>query len=247
MPYLVFLHGLLGSQTDWQNIIANLPHFPCIALDLPFHGQSQAIEVRNFDDTAHYLSNQIKSAVGNAPYFLIGYSLGARLALYYSQQSLYEKGNLQGLILEGGNLGLNTELEKQARWENDNAWARRFEQEAIENVLHDWYLQPVFSHLSPAERKQLIQHRKSNHGKAIANMLRATSLAKQPNFREIVKQSAVPIFYICGECDTKFQALAESYQLPCITIPHAGHNTHLENPKYFSKKIENLILKIAQP
>ena len=48
MINIIFLHGLLGTKNDWQKVIENLPHFNCIALDLPFHGQAKGIEVTNF-------------------------------------------------------------------------------------------------------------------------------------------------------------------------------------------------------
>ena len=78
MINIIFLHGLLGTKNDWQKVIENLPHFNCIALDLPFHGQAKDIEVTNFEETTEYLAQQIKSAVKNEPYFLVGYSLGGR-------------------------------------------------------------------------------------------------------------------------------------------------------------------------
>ena len=93
-------------QKRLAKVIKNLPHFNCIPLDLPFHGQAKGVEVTNFEETAEYLSQKIKSAVKNEPYFLVGYSLGGRIALYYALQAQVERSNLQGVILEGANLGL---------------------------------------------------------------------------------------------------------------------------------------------
>lgn len=244
---IVFLHGLLGTADDWQKVIENLPHFRCIALDLPFHGKAKTIEVSDFEETAQYLSQKIKSAVNNEPYFLVGYSLGGRLALYYALQAHVEKGNLQGVILEGANFGLNTEEEKQARLQNDATWAARFINENPETVLEDWYRQPVFAHLTASERTKLIEKRCADCGANIGRMLLATSLAKQPYFMEKVRANPLPFFYFCGEKDQKFQTLARSAQLDLTTIPNVGHNAHSENPLFFAKKLENLILKIAQP
>ena len=247
MINIIFLHGLLGTKNDWQKVIENLPHFNCIALDLPFHGQAKDIEVTNFEDTAEYLAQQIKNTVKNEPYFLVGYSLGGRIALYYALQNQMERSNLQGVILEGVNLGLKTDEEKQVRFQQDFAWAQRFMQESPENVLNDWYQQPVFSHLTAEERLQLVEKRKSNYGENIGKMLLATSLSKQPDFSKKVRLSSLPFFYFCGERDHKFQTIAKENQIDLVTIPSAGHNSHLENSKYFSKKIENCVLKIATP
>ena len=72
-------------------------------------------------------------------------------------------------------------------------------------------------------------------GPNIGRMLLATSLAKQPDFREKVRSSLLP-FYFCGERDQKFRQMAEDNQLDLTIIPDAGHNAHLENPIYFAKK-----------
>ncbi|MDC2825177.1 2-succinyl-6-hydroxy-2,4-cyclohexadiene-1-carboxylate synthase [Rodentibacter pneumotropicus] len=246
MMNIIFLHGLLGTASDWQKVIENLPHFHCISIDLPFHGKAKETPVYSFNDTTEYLSKQIQSAVKNEPYFLVGYSLGGRIAMHYALQANVERRCLQAVVLEGANLGLKTEEEKQARWQNDTHWAKRFTCESPENVLEDWYKQPVFSHLTAHQRAKLVEKRKTNCGANIGKMLLATSLAKQPDFREKVRSSSLPFFYFCGEQDLKFQALAHSEQLNLTTIPNAGHNAHLENPLLFAKKLENIILEIAQ-
>ena len=99
----------------------------------------------------------------------------------------------------------------------------------------------------PAEIAPKGPARKANCGANIGKMLLATSLAKQPDFREKVRSSLLPFFYFCGERDQKFRQMAEANQLNLTVIPDAGHNAHLENPIYFAKKIENIVLKIAQP
>lgn len=241
MINLIFLHGLLGDKTDWQKVIDKLPHFRCISLDLPYHGSAQHKEITDFEQAAAYLAKQIKSAVENQPYFLVGYSLGGRLASYYALYSQQDKSGLQGLILEGANLGLKDPLEKQQRWQQDQQWAMRFHSETIEKVLQDWYQQPVFAHLTEQQRNQLIHTRSQNKGIQIGKMLLATSLAKQPDFSPKVRSNLLPIYYFVGEKDPKFRQLAEKNQLNPIIIPQAGHNAHKENPTDFAKKISQLI------
>lgn len=241
MHNLIFLHGLLGDKTDWQKLIEKLPHFRCISLDLPYHGSAQHKEITDFEQAAAYLAKQIKSAVGNQPYFLVGYSLGGRLALYYALQSQQDKKGLQGLILEGANLGLKDPLEKQQRWEQDQQWAMRFQSEPIEQVLQDWYQQPVFAHLNEQQRKALIYIRSKNDSIQIGKMLLATSLAKQPDFSEKVRSNFLPIYYIVGEKDQKFRQLSTEHQLNPMIIPQAGHNAHSENPTDFAEKITRLL------
>lgn len=238
---LVFLHGLLGTKSDWQKIIENLPHFRCVSLDLPFHGEHKFTEANNFEQCADFISRQIKSAVGNQPYFLVGYSLGGRIALYYALQSQCEKGNLQGLILEGANLGLTCDEARKVRWKNDEFWAQRFITESAESVLNDWYQQPVFAHLNAQQRADLIEKRVTNCGKNIGKMLEATSLAKQPYLGDKVRESTLPVYYLAGEKDQKFRQMAVQEKLNLQLIANAGHNAHLENPVEFSQKLTALL------
>ena len=122
----------------------------------------------------------------------MGYSLGGRLALDYhlNQPNPY----LQQSFLEGANIGLKTDAERNARQQNDAAWAQRFCNEPMPEVLEAWYQQPVFSHLNEQQRKSLIEKRKANCGANIGKMLLATSLAKQPDFREKVRSSLLSFF-----------------------------------------------------
>lgn len=242
MPVFVFLHGLLGSKHDWQNVIENLPHFSCLALDLPFHDDAKTVCVTDFEQTCDYLDQQLQQ-LGNQPYYLIGYSLGGRIALYYAFAYLSKtkaKQHLQGLILEGANLGLQHDEDRKIRWQQDLAWATRFKTEPIASVLEDWYQQPVFSHLTPQARQGLIQKRALHRGEHIANMLLATSLAKQPDFRPYFSAPMFPIYYFCGEKDHKFKQMAEQTKLPLVVIPEAGHNVHVEQPILFANNIKAL-------
>jgi len=243
---LVFLHGLLGSAADWQKVIELCPHFECIALDLPFHGSAKNNKVQGFDDCSQWLAKQIQSAVKNAPYFLIGYSLGGRIALYYALQAQCYKGNLQGLILEGANLGLINEAEKTARWQHDQQWATRFCTEPLTQVLEDWYQQPVFAHLTPQQRAALIQKRAANCGANIGTMLTATSLAKQPYFGDKVRSSSLAIHYFVGEKDRKFHNMAKQEHLNLRLVPDAGHNAHLENPQAFVQLLAETLAQSYQ-
>ncbi|MDU8924195.1 2-succinyl-6-hydroxy-2,4-cyclohexadiene-1-carboxylate synthase [Pasteurellaceae bacterium LIM206] len=245
MINLIFLHGLLGTQADWLEVIEKLektaPHFRCISLDLPLHGAAKNQTVADFDDTAAYLARRIKSAVGNEPFFLVGYSLGGRIALYYALQAAVGKNNLRAVIVEGANVGLKTEQERKARCQNDEFWANRFSREPPRRVLNDWYRQPVFAHLTASQRMALIEKRAENCAANIGEMLRATSLAKQPYLGEKLRRSSVPVYYLAGEKDRKFRRMAQAEQIEYSLIPAAGHNAHLENPTAFAEKLTEIV------
>ncbi len=237
---VIFLHGLLGSQQDWDKVLKKLQNFPQIqplTIDLPFHGQSQTISCDDFNEVCQQLHNTLQTQI-DRPFYLVGYSLGGRIALHYH---LFQHNPLLlGTIVEGANIGLKTENQRQVRWQNDVTWANRFETENIENVLKDWYQQAVFSDLDFAQKQQLIQKRKTNDGKKIAQMLKATSLAKQPFLLEKIKTQN-HLYFMIGERDQKFQAQAKQYHLNYQLIKNAGHNCHWENSQGFVDLLTKII------
>lgn len=266
-PTLVFLHGLLGNGRDWRRVIdAVSPFYSCVTVDLPGHGHSRFIQVADFAEANAQL-NETLAARGIGRYVLVGYSLGARLAMYHACQSQLAMcpsdslvadsrdgaesgdvkchGQLAGIILEGGHFGL-PESERAARWHNDQRWAKRFTQEPIEQALADWYQQPVFSSLNHDQRQSLIAKRSDNLGLAVAHMMLATSLAKQPQLLSDLMRLSVPVHYLCGEQDDKFRQLATQTALSLTVIQQAGHNAHAEQPDSVATAIRQILNQIRQ-
>lgn len=227
---VVFLHGLLGSQQDWAEVFALLQNFPEIrplAVDLPYHGLSTNVACSGFAEMRKLLHYTLQNALGDQAFYLVGYSLGGRIALDYAQH--HSPPNLRGLIVEGANIGLATAEEKQARLLNDQHWATRFANEPMKVVLNDWYQQPVFADLTADKRSKFIKKRQNNNGKQIAQMLLATSLAKQGK----LDCRSAQIRFLIGEQDRKFRTMAVENQLDYRLISDAGHNAHQANPTAF--------------
>ncbi|WP_281772357.1 2-succinyl-6-hydroxy-2,4-cyclohexadiene-1-carboxylate synthase [Haemophilus parahaemolyticus] len=245
---VVFLHGLLGSQRDWQGVLTllqNFPQFRPLTIDLPFHGKSENIACQDFVDLRAQLHQTLMTLLGNTPFFLVGYSLGGRVALDYTFH--VKNPHLLGTILEGTNIGLKTEAECKARWQNDQHWANRFRTELITQVLNDWYQQPVFAHLDACKRSILIEQRQHNSGKNIAQMLESTSLAKQQDYSDLLKTSEKNITFFIGEKDQKFRQIAIENQLSYILIANAGHNSHDENSLGFVKELVEQFKYVNNP
>lgn len=241
-PVLVFLHGLLGNTDDWQAVLDALPDYDWIALDLPGHGGSQAQMCDDFATCCQQITAAVLAQVpAQTPIWLVGYSLGGRIAMTGAATHAFAALNVQGLIIEGGNFGLPSAVEREARWQNDHRWAMRFEAEPIEQVLSDWYQQAVFSSLNHEQRQTLIAKRSANLGAAVATMLLSTSLATQPYLLPGLTQLPMPIWYICGAKDEKFRQLAEQSGLNYRQIDDAGHNVHHEQPVAFARIIHDLI------
>nr|WP_284677198.1 2-succinyl-6-hydroxy-2,4-cyclohexadiene-1-carboxylate synthase [Vibrio methylphosphonaticus] len=249
-PILVFVHGFLGSTDDWCHVTDELTDYPRLFLDLPGHGLSDHVTCSGFEEASVLLGAAIQHAFDAhhidpmTPVCLIGYSLGARLLMYCLTMHPTKRwcsNPILGLVIEGGNFGLKNHDERQQRLVADQAWARRFQIEKIEDVLADWYRQPVFSSLNHEQRQLLIAKRSVNLGHKLSTMLDSTSLGRQPYLLEEVQQLSfdsghTPLF-ISGENDTKFTALARLSGLNHYVVPHAGHNVHKEHPKAFTSAL----------
>lgn len=277
-PTLVFLHGLLGSGRDWRLVIDQLAsQYFCLTVDLPGHGQSahalvgqaQAVTASSLTDADNGDSAANVNADGFAhtaslimatlqarnlrDVVLVGYSLGARVAMSLACQLAEQAGaepdtpeskhyhpRLVGMVLEGGHFGLPDD-ERAARYANDCRWANRFAQEPMALVLSDWYQQPVFASLTAEQRQRLVQKRSENQGAAVAQMLLATSLAKQPFLLPQLTECPHSVHYLCGEKDTKFTALAARSGLAVTVIADAGHNVHVEQPLAFARAVQDYL------
>ncbi|CAK4068666.1 2-succinyl-6-hydroxy-2,4-cyclohexadiene-1-carboxylate synthase [Vibrio sp. 16] len=241
-PVLVFLHGLLGSGEDWQQTLAHLMDYPALSIDLPSHGLSAFSTCHDFKECCDQISDTLLTQIApHRPIVLIGYSLGARIAMNGVVHNHFANLNIQQLIVEGGNFGLQHEADKIARLNHDSRWAKRFESEPIEQVLSDWYQQPVFSSLNHEQRQKLIAKRSANLGPQVAHMLMATSLAKQDYLLDALKSSSTTTHYICGEKDKKFSQLAEQSGLSFSQVVDAGHNVHVEQPDAFAAIVKTQV------
>lgn len=236
---LVLLHGLWGDRHDWSAVVALLGNsLPTLSLDLPGHGLAREDRIEGFSEAHRWLSHTLASH-GVSRYCLAGYSLGGRLALYHASHA---PTGLCGLWLESAHPGLSPK-EREARLEHDKRWAVRFEREPLHRVLRDWYRQPVFADLDAAQRMQRQQRRLGNDGRAVAAMLRATSLGHQPDLAAWLARTQLPVAYLSGRDDAKFHALATRLATTCPQLEHhvldSGHNLHAEVPQAVARLLSD--------
>lgn len=243
-PWLVFLHGFLGDPDEWRPLATRLaPQHPCLLLRLPGHGPMPQPLPRGsgFDWFAGELDATL-SQLAITRYWLIGYSLGGRLAACCASR---EPAGLQGLWLESSHPGLADEAERQQRWRQDRHIAAALRRQPFEAWLAQWYRQPVFASLSDAQRRQLIDRRRNNQPAALARMLLATSVARQSDLRPWLARTGLPVGYLYGQRDHKYAALAEQLRRrhPHIRMAglDSGHNVHFEQPGQCSRLIAGFI------
>ncbi|GAB4188752.1 MAG: 2-succinyl-6-hydroxy-2,4-cyclohexadiene-1-carboxy late synthase [Simkaniaceae bacterium] len=241
---ICFLHGLLGSHEDFQEIIKEFRNrHHCIAIDLPGHGNS--------DFNSNYFREDPFKATIEAIYrtllqrqirrcHIIGYSMGGRLAMLLGKKY---PGLIGKMIILSSHPGLKKEARKK-RKNKDNAWADLIEEYGLDTFLTRWYDQALFKNLRSKDKFAcMLKQRKRNHPHAIAWALRNLSLAKQPSLNSFLQSPPFPLLWICGGRDEKYQnlyaAMKKTYpKLRLQQIAECSHALHIENPKECFRVIE---------
>ncbi|RMH76647.1 MAG: 2-succinyl-6-hydroxy-2,4-cyclohexadiene-1-carboxylate synthase [Calditrichaeota bacterium] len=244
-PPILFLHGFMGSGEDWAEIVAALKdRFYCLSVDLPGHGRSADFSPelpRDMPHTAAAVMEVVK-ALPERPAYLVGYSMGGRLALYVA---LHYPQHFAGVVLESASPGLKTAAERAGRIHRDEQLARRLEGEDFAAFLEAWYRQPLFASLGKHPRyPELIARRLRTNPdpRALARALREMGTGRQPSLWDELPRMKMPLLLVVGENDPKFSALAREMAARCPTaqvavIKDAGHNVHFEQPEVFARTV----------
>ena len=141
---------------------------------------------------------------------LVGYSMGARIALH-----ALEGRNWERVILISGHPGLENEDEKRQRRANDQNWAQRVMEGSWEGFLEQWNGQAILPPVKWGDRKLLEGRREE-----IARSFRCWSLGRQQR-----KEVPGDVEWLVGEWDLKFRRLAPA---GAVVVPGCGHRVPWE-------------------
>ena len=125
---VVLLHGFMGDRRDLEPLRRVLaPSFGCITLDLPGHGDTAHLaDNDNAEESSEGLLDGLVAALEGlhrtSGVALVGYSLGARLAL---QVAVLRPDLVTAVVALGGNPGLVDGASREARVARDRDLASR--------------------------------------------------------------------------------------------------------------------------
>jgi len=216
------LHGYLGQPGDWKGF--------------PYH----AVDLLKFPLGLWEWAEAFNSSV-EGRHFLIGYSLGGRLAMH---ALIASPEKWKGAVIISAHPGLQTK--KKERLESDIEWARKFEEDPWDKVTAEWDAQEVFGGASsPFLRKEERYSRQK-----LGNMLRVCSLGRQDNLSPFINVLPMPILWVCGQDDLRFCAMAEQIEFvnPLSEVwiaPNAGHRVPWEQKVTFEKIVNQFFNRIG--
>ena len=250
-PPLLLLHGFTGRGTSWAaHARALARRFRTIVVDLPGHGRSGTArpERMSVERTADDLATILERSDA-VPAHVVGYSLGARVAL---RLAIAHPASVDRLVLESASAGLDTDAERAARREADEALARRLEVDGIDAFVAEWEAQPIFASqaaLPPVRAQRLRATRLANRPDGLAASLRGAGQGSMEPLFDRLAAVAAPTLVIAGALDERGRRRAASVakRIPAArltVVESAGHTPHLEQPARFRRLVLDFLQEV---
>lgn len=252
-----FLHGLGDTHYTWEEIFNDLKSdFRLLSMDLPGHGSS--LEYFNeqseyMDDAVSCLKKITEQASKDRPFFLLGHSLGAEIALQFAASF---PGLVKGVVLlDGGYIqnedvaaDLATDLKQVQEFYKSyqfSSWESYLEHEkAYYQRWSDVVQRAALAKMTEDEDKRIISKTKLSTYEAAIK-----SLHIYPS-KVIYSEVECPILLLRSSLPEASNAMKEVAAKRLIRaasdatdqiIPNAGHNINIDAPHEVANRIRKWI------
>jgi len=246
---LLLLHGFTGTARSWGDRIETWAEtYRVIAPDLLGHGGSEAPS----DPAAYALECQaagladLLELLEAAPAAVVGYSMGARLAMVLA---LDHPQAVDRLVLESPSAGIAGPGDRAARVTADGRLAAEVERDGVEAFIDRWETLPLFaSHvgLPQAVRAAQKAERLRHSATGLAGSLRGAGQGAMTPLHGRLEQIACPTLVVAGTLDPvgleRARVVAEGIPDARLeVVAGAGHTPHLERPDDFLRITNDLL------
>lgn len=236
---IVFLHGFTQTGHSWtpvaEMLSGRLPRHDAVAFDLPGHGGSPdgARSLADCADDVVESLTALASTTTDRPTILIGYSMGARVALHVA---LDHPGTISALVLVSGTAGIDDPDERHARLRSDAELADRIGTIGTAAFVDEWLAQPMFASLPRGAAR--VGERLTNTAGGLAESLRRAGTGTQEPLWGRLGEIGIPVLVVTGDLDIKFTVLGDRLAAGIpdarrVGISGAGHTVHLEDTPAF--------------
>lgn len=215
-------HGFTQTGRSWGRFAELLaPGRTLVPIDLPGHGDATAVRA-----TLEEAGATLAEASGGAD--LLGYSLGARVALH---AVLARPRDIRRLVLIGVTPGIEDDEARAARRRRDEVLAEDAERD-VDAFLRRWVAAPMFAGLTDPG----LEARRRNTGEGLASSLRLAGTGRQTPLWDRLGEIACPTLLVAGAADVRFARTAArmARRMPHASVSlvaGAGHAAHLEQPE----------------
>lgn len=227
--------GSVEGRHDEQRLALDI-----VSLDLPGHGQSAGVPCGDLWAAADLVAASMDPAV------LIGYSMGARVALHVA---LSHPQSVKALVLIGATAGIEDPHDRGARLDSDLRLASHLESVGVEQFTEEWLQKDLFKHLPDWAR--FVEERNENQASGLGSSLRCCGTGAMDPLWSRIHEINCPVLVLAGELDAKFRDLGIriSHEIgdnaTFEVISDAGHSTHLEQPAATSAAITEFMRTVA--
>jgi 2-succinyl-6-hydroxy-2,4-cyclohexadiene-1-carboxylate synthase len=211
-----------------------------VSVDLPGHGDSGPVRA-DLPETARLVAEAVRGHVGETPCALLGYSLGARVALHVS---LGTDLPLRGVLFIGVTAGIEDTEQRTRRRRADDALADQLEASGdVAGFVDSWLGGPLFERLEATNAAQRPE-RFRNSADGLASSLRLCGTGTQEPLWERLPTLAAPVLAMAGSDDIRFasHALRVIHLVPhgaASLVPGGGHAVHLAQPQQAARIVRH--------
>ena len=230
MTKLFCIHGNFQTPSVWKPLADNLKTRNVNLDVIPINLENYSFD--GFDRWVDDFCNSVQTLAGQEKSFLLGYSLGGRLALH---ASLHNPNLWQGMIIVGADPGLESQEEKKLQLDKDRSWAERLKREPLEKLVDEWDAQSVFCGI----RNQAPRNLGEMNPDRLSQQFKVFSKGIQQNLApKLAELKRPPILFLSGDKDDKYQKVGEklaksSSVVNTQAVPDSGHRVPWENPESF--------------
>jgi 2-succinyl-6-hydroxy-2,4-cyclohexadiene-1-carboxylate synthase len=174
------------------------------------------------------------------PTTVVGYSLGARVALALAMRF---PERVKRLVLVGVAYGIQNTHDRLARQRADESLAQALERDGVRTFVDSWEALPLFASQRSLSDKQMVSQRSwrtAHTSEGLAWSLRCLGLGAQPAYRDAFARSTVPVDVVTGALDEKFTTIGGELVRLRTNVQHTvvsgvGHNVVLEAPEVIAR------------
>lgn len=236
------LHGFTHTGASWKPVVAALgERYRALAPDLRGHGSSSGAQPITLERVIEDLDALVsaRAFAGREPFTLVGYSMGARIALH---AALALDDRIGGLVLVGGSPGIDDPHERAARRGADERLADEFGGLSIDELASRWAATPVLGGQPPAVAAAAHADRLRSTPEGLARALRGLGTGALPSLWDRLGELRMGVVLVVGERDPKFRAVAARMgdgltDARLVVVPGSGHAVHLEAPEAVARVI----------
>ena len=277
----MFFHGFLGQPEDWLPVMRGLSAagHRCIALTLPGHGTTTTTTTTTNSDqeSSSYSLESTAPAIETALSFhllgaqeecaVVGYSLGARIALLLAARQLQLSGlAIKKVVAVSGTPGIENDEQRSARAVVDSERAKELQRRGVDAFINEWYLAAMWTPLRDrsgtfsrlVERKKRVFAGMEGPLSAALEWMspgRAPSVWKEIEYMAVVdsqkeggKSDVSEVLLVTGLDDVKFTDIAVEAEKRSAnfvarkSFPGVGHAVHIEQPLGLLRELQRYLI-----